>query len=158
MRSALDDEPLAARLTSCPVHVLKSAMVNEICRAVHAGQSAVTELTLKALEPAIGYVNEHLHAAEFLDRHAQRKAAQEQAEVILASVRKSFPAQRPDTIYVTRTDLTRKFCPNIGRAGALTPDTLYLQIIPELQRQGEACLALKRGKFEVFAFRTEFGP
>jgi hypothetical protein len=52
--------------------------------------------------------------------------------------------------------LTREFCTNIGRAGSLSPEDLYLRIIPELQRQGEACLALKRGKFEVFAFKTEF--
>jgi hypothetical protein len=30
-----------------------------------------------------------------------------------------------------------------------------LQIIPELERQGEVVQALKRGKFEVYAFRTE---
>ena len=151
-----DDEPLSARLASCPTHVLKTAITYEACRAVHAGRSVVKELTLKALEPAIEYVNEHLRAGEFLSRYAERKAAQEQAEVILATVRNSFPVQRPDTIYVTRTELTRKFCTNIGRAGALTPEDLYLRIIPELKRQGEACLALKRGKFEVFAFKTEF--
>jgi hypothetical protein len=149
-----DDEVLSARLASCPAHVLKTAITFQACRAIYHGLF-IPEFTLEALEPAIEYVEEHMRAAKFLDQYSQRKAAQEYAEVILATVRKSFQAQRPDTIYVTRTDLTRKFCPNIGRAGALTPQDLYLRIIPELERQGEACLALKRGKFEVYAFRTE---
>ena len=40
----------------------------------------------------------------------------------------------------------------------MTPDDLYLQIIPELERQGEVTQVLKRGKFEVYVFRTEFSP
>lgn len=64
----------------------------------------------------------------------------------------------PDTIYVTRSELTRRFCLHTGRRGAMTTDDLYLQIIPELERQGEAIQVLKRGKFEVYAFRTEFSP
>jgi hypothetical protein len=76
-----DDEPLSARLASCPTHVLKTAITYETCRAVHAGRAQVKELTLAALEPAIEYVNEHLRAGEFLSRYAERKAAQEQAEL-----------------------------------------------------------------------------
>jgi hypothetical protein len=150
-----DDEVLSARLASAPVHVLKAAITFEACRAVFHGRPEVGEFTLETLELAIAYVEEHMRGAEFLTQYGQRKAAQEQAEVILASVRKNFQAQRPDTIYVTRSDLTRKFCTNIGRAGALSPEDLYLRIIPELEREGEACRALKRGKFEVYAFRTE---
>lgn len=151
-----DDEALSARLASVPVHVLKAAITFEACRAVYYGYPVIKEFSLPALEPAIEYVEEHMRAAEFLDRYGQRKTAQEQAEVILATVRRSFQAHRQDTIYVTRSELTRKFCSHIGRAGALTPEDLYLRIIPELERQGEACLALKRGKFQVYAFRTEF--
>jgi hypothetical protein len=150
-----DNEVLSARLASVPVHVLKTAITFQACRAIYHDEP-IQEFTLEALEPAIEYVEEHMRAAKFLDEYGARKAAQEQAEVILASVRRSFQAQRPDTIYVTRSDLTRKFCSHIRRAGALTPDELYLRIIPELERQGEACRAVKQGKFEVYAFRTEF--
>ena len=97
-------------------------------------------------------------AAEFIDRYGARKTAQEQAEVVLAIVRREFKPARPDTIYVTRSELTRRFCLHTGRRGAMTTDDLYLQIIPELERQGEAIQVLKRGKFEVYAFRTEFSP
>lgn len=112
---------------------------------------------MAGLELAIGFVDEHLRAAEFLDRYAERKATHERAEVVLATVRKEFRAQRPGTIYVTRTDLTRKFCPNTGRHGAMTTNDLYLQVLPELERQGELLRVLKRNKFEVYGFRTEFG-
>jgi hypothetical protein len=40
----------------------------------------------------------------------------------------------------------------------MTPDDLYLKIIPELERQDEAIQALKRGKTEVYAFRTKLSP
>jgi hypothetical protein len=151
-----DNEVLAARLTSAPSQVVKIAMIYEACRAVHAGWPMLNEFTLEGLELAICFVDEHLRAAAFLDRYGIRKAAQERAEVILATVRRDFRAQRPDTIFLTRTEVTRKFCTNIGRAGSLTPEDLYLRIIPDLERQGEVTRVVKRGKFEVYAFRTEF--
>jgi hypothetical protein len=151
-----DNEVLSARLTSAPSQVIKVAMIFEACRAVHAGWPMLNEFTLEGLESAIGFVDEHLRAAAFLDRYGIRKAAQEQAEIILATIRRDFRAQRPDTIFLTRTEVTRKFCTNIGRAGSLTPEDLYLRIIPELEHQGEVTRVVKRGKFEVYAFRTEF--
>jgi hypothetical protein len=105
----------------------------------------------------MGFVEQNMRAADFLDRYSARKAAKERAEVILATVRRDVRAQRPNTIYLTRTELTRKFCTNIGRAGSLTPDDLYLRIIPELERQGEVTRVIKRGKYEVYGFRSEFG-
>jgi hypothetical protein len=150
------DEVLAARLTSAPVQVLKIAIIYEACRAIHNNWKVLQEFSLEGLEKAIGFVEEHIRAAAFLDRYATRKAFQEQAEVVLAMVRRDFKAQRPDTIYVTRTELTRKFCMNTGRRGAMTIEDLYYRILPELERQGECTRILKRGKFEVYAFKTEF--
>lgn len=150
-----ENEVLAARLTSTPSQVLKVAMIYEACRAVYAGLPILKEFTLPGLETAIDFVEEHLRAAAFLDRYGARKAAQEQAEVVLATVQKDFQAQRPKTIYATRTELTRKFCPHTGRHGAMTVEDLYLRVLPELERQGEVTQVVKRGKFEVYGFRTE---
>jgi hypothetical protein len=150
-----DNEVLAARLTSTPTQALKVAIIYEACRAVYADQSALQEFSLEGLETAIDFVEEHLRAAAFLDRYAVRKAAQEQAEVVLATVRRDFPAQRANTLYVTRTELTRKFCMNTGRHGAMTVEDLYYRVLPELERQNEVTQVLKRGKFEVYGFRTE---
>jgi hypothetical protein len=131
-------------------------MIFEACVAVHAGAKNVPKhFSLASLEPAVHYVEAHMQAAEFIDRYGARKAAQEHAEIILAIVRREFNPGRPDTIYVTRTQLTRRFCPHSSRQGVMTPEELYLRIIPELERQGEAIRVLKRGKFEVYAFRAE---
>jgi hypothetical protein len=152
-----DNEVLAARLTSSPSQVVKIAMIFEACRAVHNGWPMLNEFSLEGLELAIGFVDEHLRAAAFLDKYGVRKAAKERAEVVHATVRKDFPAQRPDTIYVTRTDLTRKFCLHTGRYGALTVEEFYMRVLPQLEHQGEVIRVVKRGKFEVYGFRTEFG-
>jgi hypothetical protein len=156
IEGANSDEALAARLTSNPSQVLKVAMIYESCRAVHNHWAVLQEFSLEGLETAIGFTEEHMRAAAFLDTYTTRKAAQEQAEVVLAMVRNDFRAQRPDAIYVTRSELTRKCCMNTGRRGAMTVEDLYYRILPELQRQGECTRILKRGKFEVYAFRTEF--
>jgi len=155
----LDNEPLSARLATTPTSVLKVAMLFEACMAAYERLPGMPKhFGLESLKAAASYVEAHMKAAEFVDRYGARRVAQEQAEVILAIVRREFKATRPDTIYVTRSELTRKFCHNTGRQGAVTPDDLYLQIIPELERQGEVTQALKRGKFEVYAFRTEQSP
>jgi hypothetical protein len=152
-----DNEALSARLATTPTSVLKVAMLFEACMAAHAREENMPRFfSLESLQTAANYVEAHMKAAEFIDRYGARKVAQEQAELILAAIRKEFKAARPDTIYVTRSELTGKFCHHSRRHGALTPDDLYLRIIPELERQGEAAQVLKRGKFEVFAFRTEF--
>ena len=69
---------------------------------------------LESLETAANYVEAHMKAAEFIDRYGARKVAQEQAEVILAIVRRDFKTARPGTIYVTPSELTRKFCLHAG--------------------------------------------
>jgi hypothetical protein len=155
----LDNEPLSARLATTPTSVLKVAMHFEACMAAYADLAQMPKhFGLESLETAASYVEAHMKAAEFIDRYGARRVAQEQAEVILAMVRREFKPARPGTIYATRSELTRMFCHNTGRRGGMTPDDLYLRIIPELERQGEVTQALKRGKFEVYAFRTEQSP
>ena len=154
----LDNDALSARLATTPTSVLKVAMIFEACIAAQCQLENIPQwFSLASLEPAKAYVDAHMKAAEFLESHGARKAAQELAEVVLATVRKEFKAQRPDTIYVTRSELTRRFCPHAGRQGATTTDDLYQRIIPELGRQGEAVQVFKEGKSEVYAFRAESG-
>ena len=151
-----DNEPLSARLATTPTSVLKVATLFEACMVAHGGLAEMPKLFgLESLQTAAHYVEAHMKAADFIDRYGARKAAQEQAEVVLAIIRREFKPTRPDTIYVTRSELTRRFCMHTGRRGAMTIDDLYLEIIPETERQGEAIQVLKRGKFEVYAFRTE---
>ena len=96
-----DDDALGARLSTAPDNVLKVAGLFETCRAVRAGETSVSRITLESLKLAAMYVEENLKAAAFLDRYGERKAIREQAEVVLAVIRNVFSPQRPDTIYVT---------------------------------------------------------
>jgi DNA polymerase-1 len=149
-----DDDALGARLSTAPDNLLKAAGHFEVCRAVKKGATSISRVSLESLELAARHVDENLRAAAFLDKHGKQKSIREQAEVTLSIIRGDFKAQRPNTIYVTRSDLTRKFCHN-RRMGALTTDELYYDILPELMRQGEAVQVLKQGKFEVYAFRAQ---
>lgn len=151
-----DNESLSARLATTPTNVLKVAMIFEACIAISASRGMPQFFSLDALETAARYVEAHMQGAEFIDRYGVRKVIEERAEVVLATVRRKFNATPPDTIYVTRSDLTRQFCMHTGRRGAMTPEELYLKIIPELERQGEATRVVKQGRFEIYAFRTEF--
>jgi len=151
----LDDDTLGARLSTAPDNLLKVAGLFEACRSVAAHRASFSRVPLECFELAAVHVEENLRAGAFLDKYSKRKTVQERAEVVLAVIRKDFPVQHPDTSYLSRTELTRKFCLHTGRLGALTPEDLYLYIIPELVGQGEAVLACKRGKLEVYAFRRD---
>jgi 3'-5' exonuclease len=114
----------------------------------------------KTLELAIAHVAENLRAADYLFGRARLLETQQWAEEILAKIRVKFPRSRkyPDTIFATRSALTYTFCLHTERRGSINTDDLYLRIIPELIRQGDAQLVKKRGRLEVFAFRASDDP
>jgi hypothetical protein len=86
---------------------------------------------------------------------ANRNSIAQDAEVIFERIVRSFAHQcRDGTIYVTRSDLTRTFCHDSVRRGALRPHDLYDRLIPALMQQGKAALAAKDGKREIYAFRA----
>jgi hypothetical protein len=149
-----DDDALIARTRTCPTHVLKISMIFEACRAVHYGQTVVKEIGLDCLELAMAHVDQNMLASDFLDKYADAKTVSQQAEGILPVIQKEF-RRWGDTVYAIRSDLTRKFCHNTGRRGALTVSDLYDKIIPQLQAQGECVLVENRGKFKVYAFPAE---
>jgi DNA polymerase I-like protein with 3'-5' exonuclease and polymerase domains len=146
---------LAHALAGEPTHVLKIAALFELTIAVAKGVRAIQTIGLDALQLAIAHVAENLRAADYLFRRAKQLDAAQAGEEILAKIRTQFPASKryPDTIFANRTQLTSKFCLHTARKGAMSTEELYLQILPELIRQGQAQLTLKRGKFELYAFR-----
>jgi DNA polymerase-1 len=150
-----DDDALGARLSTAPDNVLKVAGLFEACRAVRAGETSLSCVSLASLELATEHVEENLRGAAFLDKYGKHKSLKERDEILLALIRGEFSAQRPNTIYATRSELTRKFCANTRRMGALRTEELYLDIIPKLIQQGEAVRVMKQGKLEVYAFRQQ---
>jgi DNA polymerase I-like protein with 3'-5' exonuclease and polymerase domains len=147
-------------LSSEPVQVLKISTQFEACRAVKNGEPFITEIRDDTLECAIAHVGACLSSARTLIGLGKRPETRQQAEEILEKIRYSFAPDtvRPDTIYVSRSNLTRKFCHNTDRKGALQTDTLYLEIIPYLVESLEAKRAFKQGKREVYAFRAGYSP
>lgn len=159
-RAAMDDanplaEDLISRLASAPAQTLAVAMTFEAAMWAKRGGEWTGALSLEALEYAIAHVAESLEAASFLDGIANRFAIAENAEVIFERIQRDFAARRRgDTIYVSRSELTRAYCHDSGRRGALKPHDFYHRVIPALSRQGKAALAVKDGKREVYAFRA----
>jgi hypothetical protein len=162
------DDAERSRLNSAPTHVIKIATIFEL--AGEAKQSPMTPAeaavrlaagvqppTIRAdtLELAVAHVNECLKAARFLDKIADQVVVANQAEVFLANIRHDFRKQTGDTIILTRSELTNKYAHHPDRKGTITPDDLYLRIIPELIAQGLAAVHSKKGKRETYSFKKE---
>lgn len=149
-------EELISRLASAPAQTLAVAMIFEVSMWAKRGGEWRGVLSLEALEYAIAHVAECLEAAGWLDNIANRVGIAENAEVLFERIMKDFSNQRRgQTIYVSRGDLTSKYCHDSGRRGALKPHELYNRLIPALIGQGKAALAVKDGKREVYAFRVD---
>ena len=140
-------EDLISRLASAPAQTLAVAMIFEAAMWAKRGGDWRGVLSLEALEWAMAHVAECLEAASWLDGIAHRASIAEDAEVIFERIVVDFARERRGpTIYVSRSDLTRTYCHDSGRRGALKPHDLYNRLIPALVRQGKAALASKEGK------------
>ena len=148
-------EDLISRLASAPAQTLAVAMIFEAAMWAKRGGEWQRILSDEALSYAIEHVAECLTAAEHLDEVSHRFSIAEDAEVIFERIVRDFTDNRKgDTIYVSRSELTRAYCHDSGRRGALQPHGLYHRLIPALMRQGRAVLAAKDGKREIYAFHA----
>jgi len=154
LRRRFSQDALAGRISSEPTHVAKIAIIFEACRCIHYGRE-LKAITKASLENAIEHVTENLRSAAFLDTIANRAVTAERAEIVIAAIRRKFRVMRPSTIYASKSELTYEICHQGSRQGSIKSEELYAQIIPQLEAQGLARLAFKRGKLEVFAFQTE---
>jgi hypothetical protein len=147
-------------LASEPVFVLKVALLFEACRAVKDGQTYLQSIRADTLDCAMKLVSACLSSGQILVGRGRRHETRQQAEEILAAVRHVFARDitHPDTIYVSRNRLTRKFCHDTSRRGSLQTDTLYLEILPYLDETGQAKQVFKEGRHEIYAFRATDAP
>jgi hypothetical protein len=160
------------RLNSAPTHVLKIAMIFECTRAAasleRAGEAGVEariatgvleeppRIRADTLDLAIGHVEECLKGARFLEKVADRAKVVSQGEVLLAKIWHDFGKRARDgIILLSRGQISAKYAHHPDRQGSITPEDIYLRIIPELERQGMARLHSRRGKLETYAFRKE---
>jgi len=155
-------EAKLSRLSSAPMQTLSLAMIFEAARWAKAPffegdkpwRGVIEERTLNC---AIEHTDGCLKAAEFLDSIANKAEIAQEAEILLANIRRDFRISPgiPEFIFVNRTDLTRNYCHNSGRRTAWKPDDVYLRFIPYLERRADACLVGQKGRQEWFAFRAE---
>jgi DNA polymerase I-like protein with 3'-5' exonuclease and polymerase domains len=166
-RKALKDTPEERAferyaLNSQPTHTLKVAIIFEACRAVFCGLKFIPNIRRDTLETAIAHVDQCLAAGRVLAGAGKRLETRQEAEVILAHIQGSFTpdTKYPDVIFVDRTHLTRKFSHNdFRRRDPSKTGSLFLETIPYLIETGDALLAYKKGRLEVFGFRAGYyGP
>jgi hypothetical protein len=113
-------------------------------------------LSLAALEAAMAHVDACLDAARWLDGIANRASIAQDVEVLHARIQRDFAIHcHAGTIYATRSELTRAYCHDSSRKGALRPHELYHHLLPTLIAQNKARLVVKEGKREVYGFRVE---
>ncbi len=149
-------EGTLARLSSAPMQTLSVAMLFEAARWAQAGGRWTGEIRAEMLLRAIEHVAACLSAADFLDTIAHRASVAAEAEVFLEHIRRDFLPAHGGFHFATRSELTKRHCPNSGRAGAWKPDDFYLRFIPFLERRGVARRIRERdGEHgELFAFRA----
>jgi len=158
-RQQLDDtDPLQeaklSRLSSAPMQVLSIAMLFDAVEwAAEEGawRGCIHEATLLK---AIAHHDHCMAAAERLDSIAHKAEVSTEAEILLANVRRDYEALN-GVVLLSRSELTKRYCPNSGRKGSWKPDDLYSRFIPQLGRQGDAFLVHKQGKLEIYAFRQD---
>jgi hypothetical protein len=162
------DESTRGRLATLCTYALKVAMIFESASLCYDSSwmpanpeiiptSPPLVLRPNTLELALSYVEECFNAAQSLGDVASQKVIREQAETLLASIRGDFQPHPldPDSILVTRSQLTRTYAHNPKRHSGFNVEELYGRIIPYLIRTRDAMLLQKVGKKETYAFRRE---
>jgi hypothetical protein len=147
------EEMEGSRLASAPTHVLKIALLFEACRQALQTRASCPEIQPETLSLAIEHVEECFRVAKFLDKIVPRVRIADDAEILLARIRADFRSKRQNNaIILSRTELTSKFCPGLGRGFSV--HYLYHQLIPSLEARGDAKRVQKTGKLEYYAFRV----
>lgn len=153
------DETLAASLNESPARILKLALIFQACRWAAGNAVEPLQINPGVLEIAEAHQNACLDALEELETIGRRAEIDDLAEAIrsriLADAVGTAPGQPPPAeVFLTKTDLTRMFASNPGRAGALAPSRLHREILPAMIRKGQARIASKKSKKVTYAFAT----
>jgi hypothetical protein len=161
------DDRTRGRLTTACAWVFKITMIFEAARLCYDAKwmprdpqivQDSPELILNAelLQLAIDHVEACLTAAGSLDQVANRKSIAEDAQILLAYLRRQFRGlARNGSIILTRTQITDSFAHHAYRHKTTPVSDIYDHWIPYLIRIGEAELIAKEGKKETYAFRVE---
>jgi hypothetical protein len=152
-----------ARLSSVPMQILHVAMQFEACRAARSLSQMHREIQKKTLQLAIDHIEETHRAARFLDQIANRATIDSDGQFLLSLIRKEFGGRNSTrlsngSIYLTRTEITSAFAHDSKRRGSWQIGDIYNRMIPVLEAQGQATLAIKKRRYELYAFRGDDEP
>lgn len=147
------NESHVSRLNGQPEHVLKLAMIFEICLWLEAGGELSREISGKILEIAISHSDLCLTTGKALESISHRAQIQEDADILIAKISMDFPNKNNNGwLELTKTELTAKFVHHGNRKGAMTTDDLYLRLIPDLIRRRKAKEIQRQGKQSAYGF------
>ena len=161
------DDRTRGRLTTACAWVVKIAMIFEAARLCNDAwwmpsdpeivpESPELCLRTEVLELAIDHVEACLKAASSLDQVANRKSIAEQAQILIAYIRRRFLENVCEgSIILTRTQITDTYAHNASRRSDSPVSDIYERLLPYLIQTGEAKLVAKEGKRELYAFRAE---
>jgi hypothetical protein len=125
----------------------------EACRSAKQGSNKLT-IEKSTLELAIEHVAEREKAIPFLDTLVERPAINDEAEIILATIRIEYDhSAKNGEIILSRSELVRRFR-NHGKRGKKTVKDLD-HVITYLIQIGEARKLPKVKKLQPYAFCTE---
>jgi hypothetical protein len=144
--------------------ILKFAMLFEVCRWAKDQSRNWKQIQADTLQLAATHVHYCLGASQQLDQIGRRAEIRNAADSILAAVLNAWIGKKNEKGTVgplTRTDLTNRFAANPARQGSLTPERLYNEIIPDLQKRRLASVimpASNNGRLHHYYFREDAGP
>jgi hypothetical protein len=132
---------------------LKLAMLFETCRWVTDPSRDWRLIQRDTLQLAADHGRHCLAAGRSLDTMARRSEIREQADATLATIRIEFRLQaKQGAIVLSRSELTNRFASHPNRRGAVSPSSLYSEIIPDLLKRGLVRALPKTGKLQVYQF------
>ena len=148
------NEAAAGRLNGEPMHILKIAMLFAASLEHNVEQKVISPETLDCAARHVGVCNA---AAAQVDHVGQREHIAQSAEILLSRICRDYHhlIDSNGWINVSRSELTAKYAAHPGRQGTMTPNQIYLRLIPIMESEGKAKLVSKTGKAEIWAFRAE---
>lgn len=144
------DENLQASLNESPARCLKLAVIFQCCRYAAGNVSDPFTITRDVLELAERHQDDCLDALVELESTGRQFDLEDISEGILAQLAEA--ADGKTEIVQTKSELTRRFAANPGRAGSLKPSRLYGEILPHMIRKGRAKLIGRERKLHTYRF------
>jgi hypothetical protein len=151
-----------AELAEAPSRILKLSSHFSACRFAYGSIKDPFIVSEKTLELAYMHQVACLEASRSVDAIAHRAVIAEEAERVLATIQAEAASNRDfgrwtikgDSVFATRSDITRRFTPNGGR-GTLTTHRLHTLVMPLVIRQAKGAIEHRVGGGTVYKIPME---